>query len=301
MTKNLIIIADDEATTREILAEIVEQEGLEQVCCKNGKLALEALKSQAEDVMLVISDIKMPVMDGIQFIRQARELFPEIPFIITSGYGTKEDIITALKLGALDYLEKPFRIKDVREIILKIKEVIYESRQQTALYHYLEGKKICFKINNDIHLVHALIQELIQEITKVAGESLKTELTGIRMALHEAVVNAIEHGNLELPSKLKEKPDYMEIFERRIVEDPYATRQILVAAEITPTHFSCKITDEGPGFDWRSLPDPRDPENLFKPHGRGIILMGNYFDRLTFNEQGNSITMEKDLAMEESS
>jgi anti-sigma regulatory factor (Ser/Thr protein kinase) len=68
---------------------------------------------------------------------------------------------------------------------------------------------------------------------------------------------------------------------------------------ITPDSFTCEITDEGPGFDWRSLPDPRDPENLFKPHGRGIILMANYFDQLTFNDQGNSITMVKKLVLEE--
>jgi len=119
------------------------------------------------------------------------------------------------------------------------------------------------------------------------------------MALHEAVVNAIEHGNLELSSTLKEKPNYMEILEKRMTESPYAERQILVATAVTPTSFSCEITDEGPGFDWQSLPDPRDPENLFKPHGRGIILMANYFDRVTFNQQGNSITMEKDLVLEE--
>jgi len=113
------------------------------------------------------------------------------------------------------------------------------------------------------------------------------------------VVNAIEHGNLELSSTLKEKPDYMEILEKRMTESPYADRQVLVSTTVTTTSFSCEITDEGPGFDWQSLPDPRDPENLFKPHGRGIILMANYFDRVTFNQQGNSITMEKDLVMKE--
>ena len=299
MPKNLVIIAEDDVSTREVLAEIVEQEGLKQRNFENGELALEALKSNPDDVILVISDIKMPEMDGIQFLRQARESFPETPFVITSGYGTKDNIITALKLGALDYLEKPFRVKDVQEIIQKIKQAISETQQEAKLYHYLEDKKICFKISNDIKLVHSLVNELIREIKKIGGKSLQPKLTGIRMALHEAVVNAIEHGNLELSSTLKEKPDYMEIIEKRMTESPYADRQVLVSTTVTTTSFSCEITDEGPGFDWQSLPDPRDPENLFKPHGRGIILMANYFDRVTFNQQGNSITMEKDLVMKE--
>ncbi|NIA19117.1 MAG: response regulator [Xanthomonadaceae bacterium] len=295
MPKNLVIIADDDAATREVLAEIIEQEGLKQLNFKNGKLALEALESHPDDIILVISDIQMPEMNGIQFLRQARKSFPETPFVIASGYGTKNDIITALKLGVLDYLEKPFRVKDVREITQKIKQAISETQQEAKLYHYLEDKKICFKISNDIKLVHSLVNELIREIKKIGGKSLQPEITGIRMALHEAVVNAIEHGNLELSSTLKEKPDYMEILEKRMAESPYSTRQVLVATTVTPTSFSCEITDEGPGFDWQSLPDPRDPENLFKPHGRGIILMANYFDRVRFNEQGNSIIMEKDF------
>jgi YesN/AraC family two-component response regulator len=299
MPKDLVIIAEDDVTTRKVLAEIVEQEGLKQRNFKNGELALEALKSNPDDVILVISDIKMPEMDGIQFLRQARKSFPEIPFVIASGYGTKDNIITALKLGSLDYLEKPFRVKDVQKIIQKIKQAISEAQQEAQLYHSLEDKKICFKISNDIKLVHSLVNELIREIKKIGGKSLQPELTGIRMALHEAVVNAIEHGNLELSSTLKEKPDYMEILEKRMAESPYADRQVLVSATVTTTSFSCEITDEGPGFDWQSLPDPRDPKNLFKPHGRGIILMANYFDRITFNQQGNSITMEKDLVTKE--
>ena len=301
MPKNLVIIADDEATTREILAEIVEQEGLRSQGCENGRLALEALTTHGGDVMLVISDINMPEMNGIEFIRQARKSFPETPFVIASGCGTKKDIITALKLGALDYLEKPFQVKDVREIIRKIQQVLYETQQESVLYHYLEEKKIYFKISNDIQLVHALVNELIREIKKIGGKSLEAELTGIRMALHEAVVNAIEHGNLELSSTLKEKTNYLEILEKRRAETPYADRQVRVAAAVTPTSFSCEITDEGPGFDWQSLPDPRDPENLFKPHGRGLILMANYFDRVGFNKRGNSITMEKKLVPEETS
>ena len=91
MSKNLVIIADDEAATRDILAEIVEQEGLQPLSFENGKLAQEALQAHAEEVMLVISDIKMPVMNGIEFIRQARKSFPETPFVIASGYGTKND------------------------------------------------------------------------------------------------------------------------------------------------------------------------------------------------------------------
>jgi len=79
-----------------VLAEIVEHEGLKQRNFENGELALEALKSNPDDVILVISDIKMPEMDGIQFLRQARESFPETPFVIASGYGWSMPLNTAI-------------------------------------------------------------------------------------------------------------------------------------------------------------------------------------------------------------
>ena len=298
MPKNLVIIAVDDADIRKFLAEVVALEGLRQRHFADVKLALEALRAHPNEVILVISDIKMPGIDGILFLQQAKGFPLETAFIITSGYETKDNIITALKLRALDYLEKPFQIKEVRGIIQKIKQTINETRQEVELYRYLKEKKICFKISNDVKLVHSLVNELIREITKIGGKTLQPELAGIRMALHEAVINAIEHGNLELSSTLKEKPDYLKIMEKRMTEPSYADRRVLVTATITTTSFSCEITDEGAGFDWRSLSDPRDPENLLKPHGRGIILMADYFDRITFNQQGNSITMEKDLVME---
>ncbi|MBN2331991.1 MAG: response regulator [Deltaproteobacteria bacterium] len=295
MIKNRILIVDDEAPIREILENIVSKEGLISSSYENGKLALEALTAHHDDVMLVITDIKMPEMDGIQLIREAKKLFPDLPFVIASGYGTKDNIITALKLGALDYLEKPFQVKDIANTIQRIKRAVYASRQTTELYHYLEEKRIIFKIGNDLHLVPSLVEELVSEIQRGRRGSLPFDLTGIRMALHEAVINAIEHGNLELSSMLKEEPNYLEILSQRAAELPYAKRQVVVSTTIKSSSFSCTITDEGPGFNWQSLPDPRNPDNLFKPHGRGIILIANYFDQLTFSEQGNSISMEKCL------
>ncbi len=298
MSKNLVIIAVDDTGTRKFLAEVVALEGLRQRHFADVKLALEALKARPSEVILVISDVKMPGTDGILFLRQAKKFPLETASIIASGHETGDNIVAALKLCALDYLEKPFQLKEVRGIIQKIKQTVNETRQEVELYRYLKEKKICFKIGSDVRLAHSLVDELIREITRIGGKTLQSELAGIRTALYEAVVNAIEHGNLELASTLKEKPDYLEIMEKRMTEPSYADRMVEVTATITTTSFSCEITDEGAGFDWRSLSDPRDPENLLKPHGRGIILMADYFDRVTFNQQGNSVIMEKDLVME---
>ncbi|MBW1645027.1 MAG: ATP-binding protein [Deltaproteobacteria bacterium] len=293
--KKRVIIIDDEEPIREILASAVNNEGLLAAVCANGREALELLQAGHDDLLLAITDIKMPVMDGLQFIREAKKIVPELPFIIASGYGTKRDVITALQLGASDYLEKPFRLRDVVAAIRKIRAIANENLRTAELYQHFAGEKIVFRLGNDLELVPVLVRELIREVKKLQTVARELDLSGIHMALHETVINAIEHGNLELSSRLKEKPDYLDLVARRAATPPYADRQVTVTMTMDPDAFTCEVADEGPGFDWRSLPDPRNPENLFKPHGRGLILIANYFDEVKFNERGNTITLTKRL------
>ena len=72
---------------------------------------------------------------------------------------------------------------------------------------------------------------------------------------------------------------------------PYAERRVHVTVRLTPAAATFIVRDEGPGFDVSSLPDPRDPENLTKPSGRGVMLIRTFMDEVTFNERGNEITM----------
>jgi serine/threonine-protein kinase RsbW len=92
----------------------------------------------------------------------------------------------------------------------------------------------------------------------------------VRLALEEAVVNAIRHGNKLDPEK--------KIFVSYLVED----------ARIT-----ISVEDEGPGFDLDSVPDPTAEENLEADHGRGILLMRVYMDEVVYNEKGNRVTLTK--------
>ena len=90
------------------------------------------------------------------------------------------------------------------------------------------------------------------------------------MALDEAFVNAVKHGNKNDPTKL-----------------------VRVGAELSPTEASFTVEDEGEGFDVRTIPDPCDPSNLFKSSGRGVLLIYNIMDEVEYNAQGNRVKMVK--------
>ena len=120
-----------------------------------------------------------------------------------------------------------------------------------------------------------------------------SDLLRVGTALSEALRNAIDHGNLELSSSLREADDgsYEAMRRRRQQEPPYRDRRVHVETFFSRSEAKIIIRDEGPGFDPQSLPDPTDPENLLKSSGRGIMLMQTFMDDVTFNDRGNEVTL----------
>ncbi len=123
----------------------------------------------------------------------------------------------------------------------------------------------------------------------------RAERLRVVIGLEEAMINAIVHGNLEVSSKLREQGD--DAFEKAIAEkrstSPYRERQATLLAVFCPHHATFVVTDEGKGFDPNDVPDPTEPENLIKPHGRGLLLMRTFMDVVEHNEIGNEVTLIK--------
>jgi len=120
-------------------------------------------------------------------------------------------------------------------------------------------------------------------------------LMRLGIAVHEAVVNAIYHGNLEISSDHREgdTPDFDILAEQRRQLTPYADRHVTISARVSHFETVISVRDDGPGFDLSRVPDPTDPENLEKVSGRGLFLIRTFLDDVQFNDRGNEITMVK--------
>ncbi len=114
MSHSRILVVDDEAVIREALRRILESDGHETICVSSGYTALE--KVQEQTFNLVITDLKMPGMNGIEVLKSIKVLQPSVPIIIITGYATVETAVDAIKQGAFDYLAKPFTPKQVKEL-----------------------------------------------------------------------------------------------------------------------------------------------------------------------------------------
>ena len=129
MSQNSILIVDDEAETRSLLQEIMEKEGYEVQTAHDGHTALDLLIRKTPDV--VLSDIQMPGMNGIDLLRAIHHRIPETQVILLTAYGSLSTAVEGIKAGAFDYLSKPFVLDEVRGGVrraLDHKKVVKESR-----------------------------------------------------------------------------------------------------------------------------------------------------------------------------
>jgi DNA-binding NtrC family response regulator len=113
-----ILIVDDEENTRIGLTKLLTQEGFEVESAANGSEALDYL--DREKVSLVISDINMPEMNGLLFLRELSRKFPSTSVIMITAYGGVESYLEVMNLGAYEYLHKPVRLDELRSIMKKI-------------------------------------------------------------------------------------------------------------------------------------------------------------------------------------
>src|SRR5512134_153099 len=120
-----ILVVDDERSMRELLAIVLKREGHEVMLAENGKRAIELLEK--EPVELLISDVKMPDVSGVQVLAAAQRVNPEIIGIMVTAFASTETAVEALRLGAYDYLSKPFNVDELK---LKVHKALERKRLQ---------------------------------------------------------------------------------------------------------------------------------------------------------------------------
>ncbi len=135
-----ILIAEDEKNIGDLLSELLDQEDREITLVQNGLEALEKLREKYYD--LLITDLMMPEIDGMEVLHEAKKLHPGIMVIIITGYASLETAIQAVKEGAYDYLRKPFRLEELKISVDNACEKIRLQRENQRLIEYV---KICSK------------------------------------------------------------------------------------------------------------------------------------------------------------
>ncbi len=261
-----ILIVDDEEIVRTTLKRALNRDDIVVTTASLAKEALALLENEQFD--LIMTDIKMPEMDGITFLKTVKSNDPEVPIIVLTGFATVEMTKDALQSGAYNFLTKPFEIEDILTIVkrgLTLKKEIVRNKEVAAFTQC----QFDVEIPSRSELLGGVIFYIIEQL-KLMDFSERIIATEILMTLDEAITNAHKHGN---------KADQR--------------KKIFVRAKINREKMEMSIRDEGEGFDPEKLINPLSAEGIERNCGRGVFLIKSYMDQVLYNDKGNELTIIK--------
>ncbi|QDV71343.1 putative transcriptional regulatory protein TcrX [Rosistilla carotiformis] len=289
----LILVVDDSATQLAQMRMLLEKAGYRTLTADDGEHALTIAREHTPD--LVVTDLEMPGMSGLDLVMMLNLESPQLPVVLTTSRGSEELAVEALQAGAASYVPKRNLAKDLADTIERTLAVADSERQRLSFAKYIRTVAIELELNNDDSLLSQILSRLEAPLVELGIVTEATRMH-IGIALDEALRNAMIHGNLEVPSSLRDQDcgqAYIDMIQARLKEEHYASRRVFVKLTANPEQAVFVITDQGPGFDVSKLPDPTDPENWEAVSGRGLLLIRSFMDEVEHNEVGNQITMVK--------
>lgn len=288
-----ILVAEDSRAQAVHIQLMLQKSGHTVQLAVDGDEALVAVLQDAPEVLL--TDMHMPGLNGLELTQKVRESLPDVPVVLMTADGTEELAIEALRAGASNYIAKRFLARDLMSIIDSITSIQESRRTRHSILGALTHAESTYTFGNDRDFAASLVSQFESDLKNMVYDD-ETGLFRIVTALKEAILNAIDHGNLELDSNLREEGDgekFYALAAERLKLEPYCHRKITVTSRVSPEQLAFIVRDEGPGFDPQTLPDPEDPENILRAHGRGLLLIRSFMDDVVFNDKGNQITLIK--------
>ena len=284
------LVVDDEPSIRDLLQLQLTGLGCHVAVAPDGKAALDLLQSGPID--LVFTDIRMPKMSGIELLQEIKSLAPETSVVVLSGYATIEDTVQALRLGALDFIHKPFRRADVERALERYRRLRRDAHLTAGYLSQIQESSQALTIPSDREAARVVAASLTRDLVGL-GLTTAAQRESVTLALHESILNAIIHGNLGVPSSLKNQDIQLfeELCEERRREPAYGDRIVRIESHADRSRAEFTIEDQGVGFEYRKLPDPAEVASLLEVSGRGLLIIRLTMDEVLWNERGNRITL----------
>jgi len=192
--KARLLIVDDEEICLFTLESNLLSQGYEVICATNGREALSLLEKQSMD--LVITDLAMPGMDGIELMRAVKEQYPTLPFIVLTAQGSIESAVNAIKQGALDYLEKPFVPQTLEVVLQRALKFGRLSGENAQLREHFQKQ---YSFHNIVTQSPAMMQVLELAARVAASPKTTISLTGESGSGKEVLARAIHFASGCLP------------------------------------------------------------------------------------------------------
>ena len=286
-----ILVVDDSPVDRMLLKNYAEKiPGCSVIEAENGKDALTKITEWQID--LVVTDLQMPELDGLELVTMLREKYLDLPVIVATGQGSESIAAEALSAGASGYISKSDMQDSIVPTIRNVLSILNSQRNYANLLDCSDEINFKFNLENDQSLFPPLV-DLCEKMLNGISPLDRIQRLRIGIAVEQALKNALFRGNLEI-GELTQVPfgdegpsnDLYSLIKSRLKDPEYKNRKIKVNININRDRFFCEIVDDGNGFHHQSK-----GELVSTTTGRGLVLIKAFMTDVKFNESGNKITM----------
>ena len=294
MTK--ILLVDDSPIDRVLVEGLLKSHSeFTTFIAKNGAEALAALSELQPDV--VLTDMQMPEMDGLQLVTNLRVQYPHIPVILMTAHGSEHVAMQALEQGASSYVPKSQLSDKLVDTLQHIVAMAHADRSYARLTQSMDRAELRFHLPYDNTLFARLVELLGQMATSLGVCEVGGEIR-LGMAVEEALNYMFYRGNYELNDEQLQQADLHRLEGNRLIEErqheaPYANRKLVVECLVTSAAAEVKITHEGPALAIPSLPANDSAVELEAAVHRSLVILHTLLDEVSFSDDGRRVTLIK--------
>ncbi len=298
----IILVVDDSEIDRQLVAGLLKPQ-IDWIVqfASDGAEALTMVSEIFPDV--IVTDLQMPNMNGIELCQEAKKTSPHVPIILMTGKGSEELAAEALNAGAASYVPKSALASSLLDTV---EQVLLLASRTTSIDRLMKSNALAryrFDLENDPTLIAPMT-----DFVKMTMESIElgdqTAQRHCALAMEEALINAMFHGNLELDSvevqtarkAMHEGKTTPEVNQQSQLQ-PYADRKVHVDIEFKAKAVTMLIRDEGRGFDAAGgLASANQTSQLSGEGGRGLTLIRKFMDEVQFNSDGNEVKLQRKIS-----
>lgn len=293
-----ILLADGDTESQEKFRAFFKRRGWSVEVVQDARHLGEALELSDYDV--IIADVTMPGLSPSMLLGQAFRKRPTQALVVLGESADNDASVRLLRSGSTDVITKPVDFNWLERCVEQACSLRRQDEREKQTYTFVTSERTVMEFScKQLREIQAISLPIVSRLL-ASGQLTDNEALRIRLAVQEAVLNALEHGNLELDSRWKEVEeangvDKFSSVRRQRMEDPlYADRRVRVTSDFEGKLFQITIKDEGKGFLNSQRPSVPLAQNL-SCFGRGMTLIHNAVDELRFNDNGSEVTLVKYL------
>ncbi|MBO4778546.1 MAG: ATP-binding protein [Bacteroidales bacterium] len=286
-----ILIISKEKNITSPLTNAVLNTNFNYKCLTSCEQAVEILPSFLPDI--VLCEMQLVENDNGALFKKIRQIKPQTILNIVINENDSATIFNAMRYGISNYIILPLETHDLANY-LKRYEYILKSRPQKKVQNTIE-KPLSFSLttNNTISGIAQVVDELLEKANP-AFKDVKTEL---RTGLEELIINAIEHGNLNISFEEKSAAilngTFESLLEQRQANELYKDKNITITFHQEPEYDEWFIKDEGCGFNLCEISSLAKESECNRLHGRGILISRFQFDEIQYSEGGTKVRLRR--------